>query len=231
MTKMHQGNLLIDFYTHRNAIGYLGFVLIAGVILFDKIIPLSSSDPDFVRGSISAYYHSAGGVLFAGVLSVIGLALIAYKGFEGDWKYTFSAGVCALGIALFPTKPDNAIFAENFGLPTSQITSIIHGSFAVTFFVLIWIIMRYRFTLSNKPKNNKKYRLLSSVMMFATLIALFFSLIPLLFIETKAVIESWKLVFWVEVVGIVCFSLAWLTKGRAILPLIGSLYTDESSTK
>jgi hypothetical protein len=230
-------NILIDYQTHRKAIGYLGLILIIRVVLLDHLIPLTSSGTDILRGSISAYYHSAGGFLFVGILFIIGLALMAYKGFKGDFKYTFSAGICALGIAIFPTYPANKIVAVNFGIPSTSdfwpmlfnnpLSQTIHAIFAITFFVLLWIIMNFRFTLSNRPKNNRKYRILSGIMLASSVAAVILFFVEINSEDAKQILENYKVVFWVEVIGIFCFSLAWLTKGRAIIPIIGQLYKDE----
>ena len=236
-----------DYNRHRTIIGYLGIVLIVGVVLLDVLFSMASSSigPDFafLKGSISAYYHSAGGVLFVAILAIIGVALLAYQGFDDDGRFTNYAGICALGIAVFPTYPSDGVVAQHFGLPSTTafwpdifdapLSSVLHGCFAISFFFLLWYIMRFRFTKSGRPKNNRKYRILSSVMLFSMGIPFVIFILEHLFKwpGVFGFIDKYNIIFWVEVVGILCFSAAWLTKGRAIVPVVGQLYTDEPSTK
>ncbi len=137
-----------DYNRHRTIIGYLGIVLIVGVVLLDVLFSMASSSigPDFafLKGSISAYYHSAGGVLFVAILAIIGVALLAYQGFDDDGRFTNYAGICALGIAVFPTYPSDGVVAQHFGLPSTTafwpdifdapLSSVLHGCFAISFF-------------------------------------------------------------------------------------------------
>ena len=56
--------------------------------------------------SISAYYYTSMRDVFVGVLAAIGVFLFCYRGPDKkDNFWTNVAGLCAVGIGLFPTEP------------------------------------------------------------------------------------------------------------------------------
>ena len=117
------------YFNLRVGIGVMALLLplllwIGGKVLFG--LPLQSS--------LSAYYHTDMGNVFVGVLFTIGTFLHLYKGypiktpFLSENRALDAAGICALGVALFPTDcPDGATC-------TGFTWGAVHGTFAVLVF-------------------------------------------------------------------------------------------------
>lgn len=107
----------------RTLIGIVGvalpFVLVLGDAWYFDATP-------FWRGSLSAYYFSPLRDVFVGSLSAIAVFLITYKVVEATLDNTLSvvAGLAAVVVAVFPTKPgdEQAItrFQERVGVDLSQ---------------------------------------------------------------------------------------------------------------
>ena len=98
----HKGILYIRSYLLiRTLIGLIGVALPTALLLGDSALP---GDP-FLRGSLSAYYHSGVRDVFVGSLCAIGVFLIAYRAFEKNLDNLLStlAGIGAILVAVFPT--------------------------------------------------------------------------------------------------------------------------------
>ncbi len=98
----------------RKGIGIIGvalpFVLIIGAIILDHHLELSYS--------LSAYYYSVMGSVFVGSLWAIGIFLICYQYDHLDNIVSNIAGICVIGVSLFPTTRD--------GVTATQQQAIIH---------------------------------------------------------------------------------------------------------
>ena len=93
--------LVISFLALRNLIGISGMLLPIVLTLFT---PRAEQDK-VMEHSISEYYYTKNGDLFVVFLSVIGVFLLTYKGYDRFWERTLTlvAGLCGIGIAFFPT--------------------------------------------------------------------------------------------------------------------------------
>ena len=93
--------LVISFLALRNLIGISGMLLPIVLTLFT---PKGEQDK-VMEHSISEYYYTKNGDLFVVLLSVIGVFLLTYKGYDRFWERTLTlvAGFCGIGIAFFPT--------------------------------------------------------------------------------------------------------------------------------
>jgi hypothetical protein len=79
------------------------------VLAVGKIV---SSTPG-LESSISNYYYTDMRNVFVGSICVIGLFLAACRGYDRhDAIAGTFAGICAIGLALFPTLPDAAELAR-----------------------------------------------------------------------------------------------------------------------
>ena len=91
----------------RVVVGFLGVLLPTLLFALDGLFLDGSA---VVRGSLSAYYHSAARDLFVGVLCVTGFLLITYMAAQrSTWDFWLSslAGIAAVGVAFLPTsRPD-----------------------------------------------------------------------------------------------------------------------------
>src|SRR3954452_21225836 len=99
-----EGRYVRAFLWLRSLVGVLGIALPLIVILIDRF---AYSERPFPRGSISVYYYSGVRDLFVAIMASTGVFFIAYKLTEKTLENTLSivAGVSAILIPLFPTKP------------------------------------------------------------------------------------------------------------------------------
>ncbi len=117
-------SMVFSYLQLRKSIGLLGcalpFVLALGAIAFFQT---------GLQSSISSYYHTGMQDVFVGILCVIGLFLLSYKGYERkDAVAGNIASICAVGTALFPTATDEAVWGATAQFPR------IHLVFATLFF-------------------------------------------------------------------------------------------------
>lgn len=208
---------LIHYLALRRAVGILGaslpFVLpLGGLLLFQTGL----------QSSISAYYHTGMGDYFVGTLFAIGMFLFSYKGYAGSNDDLFSNVGClsAIGLALFPTTPDNP--ASDFAVTIGYV-HLVFG--ALFFFSLIWFSLKL-FTLTHpdramnagKVNRNRVYRVCGYTMILCMVLIVIFYLLPA---EVKVSIGTVHPVFWLEAVAIVAFGVSWLTKGRVLRMVTG----------
>ena len=211
MNQEPDNRLVVSYLTLRKAIGYLAVALPFVLYFGGKLLYAHG-----MQNSISSYYHTEMRDVFVGVLCSIGVFMVAYKGHErkddiaGDLACLF-----AVGVAFFPTTPDNPAHHE-------KLIAIFHTVFASLFFLTLSYFSLYLFrkTDPNKPptqqklNRNKVYRVCGYTMLGAL------ALIPLLGLlpnGAAAAIKKINPIFWLELIAIEAFGVSWMTKGEAIL--------------
>jgi len=211
MDKESENRLVVSHLTLRKAIGYLGIALPLVLFFGGKLLFALG-----MQSSISSYYHTAMRDVFVGILCSIGVFMAAYRGYErkddiaGDLACLF-----AVGVAFFPTTPDNPTHHE-------KLIGTLHLIFTALFFLTLSYFSLYLFrkTDPNKPptrrklKRNKIYRVCGYTMLGALALILLLGLLPN---GAAAAIKKINPVFWLEVVAIEAFGVSWMTKGEAIL--------------
>ncbi|MEI9810928.1 MAG: hypothetical protein WDO16_25300 [Bacteroidota bacterium] len=145
--------------TLRNLIGFGGMLLPFVLMIFTK-----EANDAFVEPSISDYYYTKNGDILVVLLSVLGVFLFTYKGY--NWKekaLTTLAAICGLGVAFSPTvskddlttkdileiDPNSVHTAINFG-GNAQ-----HLAFATIFFIALAIIALKYFPKSDAVSKRK----------------------------------------------------------------------------
>ncbi len=200
-----QGHITGTYASLRIGVGVLGAAL---PILLGLGGWFGDGEP--LRSSLSAYYYSPTmGDTFVGTLVAVGVILFLYKGFSvsEDWALNF-AGVFAVGVALVPTHPPDALVRA----------ATWHGIFAISFFACIayTCIFRASDTLSlirdtaRARRLRWVYRLLGAAMIIAPLFA---ALLAFLF---RGASQPSRLVLFVEAAGVWVFATYWLTKSREL---------------
>jgi hypothetical protein len=198
-----------NYYELRRAIGWLGFSLPFVVALGGKLAFGTT-----LQDTISDYYYTGMRDVFVGLLTAIAVFLYCYIGYDRiDNFFTNLAGLSALGVAFFPTDPENS--------PWTTVGRIHFGSAAV-FFVTLAIISLWLFRKSGRihPTAIKKKRNTAYLVCGLTIL-LCMGLI--LAWKAKQNDDGWKSlgdykpVFWLESLAIWAFALSWLIKGQAIL--------------
>jgi hypothetical protein len=168
-----------------------------------------------LQDSMSAYYWALGPgveyppmrIWFVGILFIVGAFLYLYKGFTPLENYALNgAGVCALGVALFPM----------FWGPRPSSSFSLHGTFAVVLFLCIAYVslIRAKDTLvliadeTLKARYRRWYWILGISMVASPLTA---------FVANTVVIGSTdQYVFFIETAGIYAFAAYWYLKSREL---------------
>lgn len=210
----------------RAIVGILGIALPLALIVGEAFFLDGTVQ---VRGSISAYYHTAMRDIFVAGLCVTGFLLMTYmSGQTRTWDFRLSlvAGVAVLGVALFPTgRPDLSPDAVACGATTSApagcsaiqqrlgetFVAGIHFTSAVVFIVSLGVLAfffasrEYRF-----DKNVGLARLLRGCG-----VAIF---VAIAWVAVGGLLDAtmWGLtpLYVGEVVSVWAFGVAWLVKGR-----------------
>ncbi|MCX6318643.1 MAG: hypothetical protein NTW29_15220 [Bacteroidetes bacterium] len=209
---------LISFNTLRKSVGWLGISLPAAMLTGN----LLWGNCYFIQDSNSHYYYTITGNLFVGILCAVAMFLISYKGYPDDKSdniLTTLAGICAIGIAFFPTNNNSADACSIIDLPLSKARNLTHYGFAASFFILLAIISYFKFTRSkgimthSKHMRNKVYRYCGVLIIF------FIALIAIygIFNKQLSAIDKFKPVFWLEWFALIAFGFSWLVKGELIM--------------
>ena len=130
-----ENDLVFSYLTLRNLIGISGMLLPFALLLFTTRTPGSR----FIGFSISDYYYTNTGDLLVVLLSILGVFLFTYNGY--DWLeriITILSAICAIGIAFSPTGINcpgggsnclNEASIHTFKYNLKDIRSVMHFSF------------------------------------------------------------------------------------------------------
>jgi hypothetical protein len=137
---------------------------------------------------------------FVGILFVVGLFLLLYRGFSDLEDYVLdAAGVLAVGVAIFPMVATS-----------ERVTFSMHGFCAIAFFFCIAFVClfcaRDTLPLVRDQKRRSYLRKLYSLVgisMIASMIAAYL---------LNTVIKSTHRIFWVEACGVLSFGAYWWVK-------------------
>ena len=175
-----------------------------------------------VQPSISDYYYTNFRELFTGTLCAVSLFLIRYVGYKDHvfWKndnlMTNIAGVMALGVALFPTQPDDY---------TRKIYTIIplpydwlgwlHYGFAAVFFIILANMSINVFTIGQQKNKNIPLSIVNENNIYRTCgYTIYACLVCIPIFAYYKLITNSTLLF--ETIALNAFGIAWLIKGRAL---------------
>ena len=223
--KEQENELVLSYTTMRNLIGFGGMLLPFVLMFFTK-----EANNGFVEPSISDYYYTKNGDILVVLLSVLGVFLITYTGYNWkEWALTTLAAICALGVAFSPTgsrleidEKSTSIHTEiNFG------GHLIHFLFAGVFFIALAIVTLKYFPRSDRPasgksdgkttpkeKRNVVYRVCGWTMIGCVGSLLIYFLLS----ELNMFKANFPVVFVLETIAIEAFGISWLTKGETLLP-------------
>jgi hypothetical protein len=213
ITNERQQPEVISYMTTRRAIGLLGMMLPVALLLGGMALGYDTMMP-----SMSHYYYTYMVTIFTGTLCAVGLFLFTYKGFgQLDDMATNFAGICAFGIALFPTGAlpealkQNSIYRTDIHFPNDTI----HYIFAAAFFVTLALVSIFLFTQSSEKNptrekiiRNRIYRTCGVLML------LFVALVPIT--AKMEALSKYNTTFWLEMLSLWAFGFSWLTKGNLI---------------
>src|SRR5215510_15019036 len=171
---------IISYYKLRKAIGWLGLLMPIIVRWGAKLLEKIPS-----HDSISAYYYTSMRDVFVGVLAEIGVFLFCYRGPDKqDNILTNIAGLCAIGIGLFPTEPIyHPLISARFATSSAECYSNhgplgFHIYIVAAFFLIISYLTIFRFPKLSAPymtkqkKSRNKIYVACGIVMVVMLIAI-----------------------------------------------------------
>jgi len=226
--KESDNELVISFLALRNLIGISGMLLPIVLTLFT---PKGEQDK-VMEHSISEYYYTKNGDLFVVLLSVIGVFLLTYKGYDRFWERTLTlvAGFCGIGVAFFPTATTmgNSFSIHKVRKEVPEFFGLVqwHFIFAALFFIslaLISLIYFRKKDINNvylidgrKKKQKEKRNLVYMICGWTMLISI--ALMILYFVIDPPSLRNMPVVFALETVAVEAFGISWITKGQTLWP-------------
>ena len=209
-------NIVISYKTLRTLIGILGillpFICMLGGWWFAK---------ETVQSSISLYYYTNMRDFLVGLLFVVSLFLITYKGtLVIDLVVSTLIGICGLGVSIFPCYIEQCCL---HGVGIFQLypkdSNIIHLTCAVLFFLLLALNSIFLFT--RKQPNETPEKLVRNKIYITCgiviLICLLGLVISMAFLSPQQR-ESSRIFLILETIALFAFGTSWLVKGQTIIP-------------
>jgi hypothetical protein len=202
---------------HRQLIGYLGLLLPVVLYLLAGLRLTTGLQPWKLLGSVSAYYYTGAVGVFIGVLFALSLFLFSYRGYEGDRIDRIIgkiAGIAALGVPLFPTKPPLVSLAPGWWIPIMHTLHLISAIVLFGSFILfaVWLFRQSRIPrFRDRPPEKRARDTVCLVCGIAMILGMIWAAIAS-FLGTS--------IFWPETVAIEGFAVSWLAKGEAHLSIV-----------
>ncbi|MCU0237140.1 MAG: hypothetical protein MUC72_08675 [Acidobacteria bacterium] len=210
-------SIILSYMSLRNLIGVLGIMLplicILGGIIFSGLP---------CQHSISFYYHTNMRDFFIGILLVVSVFLITYKGYRTiDNIVTWVIGIAGIAVAFFPVPGPGGDSLPVGLLQTSPLLSnMIHVSAAAVFFILLALNSLFLFTLSRHkmiPPGSKKCKRNRIYVTCGVIILASLAMFVILYLTLGSErFEKGNVVLVLESVMLGAFGVSWLTKGEML---------------
>ena len=206
-------NIVLSYIKLRSLIGILGillpFICILGGWLFSK---------ESVQSSISLYYYTNMRDFLVGLLFVVSLFLITYKGtMVIDNIVTTITGVVGMGVAIFPCFTEQCC---PHGVGIFQLypvdSNVIHLTCASTFFLLLALNSIFLFT--REPENSRKENVTYITCGIVILVCLLGLVLSMAFLSPEQRASS-RVILIFETIALLAFGISWLVKGQDIKPV------------
>ena len=212
---------VLSYYTMRKAVGLIAvtlpIALALGSILSGLLGPAHALPHPLFQRSISDYYYTPMRDLYVGSLCAIAAFLACSRGYDLRDEITgYLAGVCAVGVACFPSFNPRSIRYTQLDFAFG----VIHTAFAALMYLTLAYICIFLFrksspqkTFTRRKQDRNRIYVVSGVIMVACMIAMV-SLTMLTTIERR---HPSHLLFWCESLALCAFGIAWLTKGEGFM--------------
>jgi len=204
---------IISYLAMRRMIGILGvalpIVLVIGGFIQDEIA---------IQPSISGYYYTNMRDFFIGMLCIVSIFLMSYKGYEKVDNFVGNlSGLFALGMVLFPTEMCNGYNSKvGIFLLDDDVSGYIHLVFGFMFFLTLSYNSIFLFTKRQpghfnaaKRRRNFVYRLCGIIMITATILITIYTL----FLRNTILDKIYPVLIF-ESVALLAFGVSWLIKGN-----------------
>ncbi|MBN1397269.1 MAG: DUF998 domain-containing protein [Bacteroidetes bacterium] len=208
-------SFIVSFLTMRRLIGVLGISLPIIVVIGGFL-----QSGSVLQGSISGYYYTNMRDFFVGLLCVVSLFLMSYRGYEEiDDLIGNLSGIFALGVVVFPTSMycDQVVKVGIF-LLDDNISEYIHLTFGALFFFSLSFNSIFLFTRRHpgvlgreKRRRNLIYRLCGIVMILSILCIA----ICTLFLRDTYISKFYPVLIF-ESIALFAFGISWLVKGHTL---------------
>lgn len=215
-----------------HATAYEFLMLITGLLAFSIPIMVVLLDlDDSFRSSISAYYYGSGRTYFVASIGGLSVFLLSYQypsrpNWIWDRRLAIVASIAAAAVALFPTAP-----SENAS-DRQELFGVVHLTGAAVLFICLGLFAGFHFTktgASSDPKNaseavrhffvesaspdGSNTAKLRRNRIYRTMGWVIFTCIVMIIID---VIADLGLFFWLEVIAVEAFAVAWLVKSQRL---------------
>lgn len=220
--------LVFSYMTLRNLIGFSGMLLPLILIITTN----RGLNDRIVEPSISDYYYTSNGDVVVVLLSILGVFLFTYKGYNKKENIlTILAAICSIGVAFSPTvtkygRSSFSVHTTNDAVPTIFGLEL-HLIYAAVFFItlalisLIYFPRSYNPALNNrmdidsaKGKRNIVFKVCGWIMLICVmLLAVYFMSDTIQFY-----LGNIPVIFILETIAIEAFGISWITKGETLWP-------------
>jgi hypothetical protein len=201
--------LAVSYLFLRRAIGLIGSLLPIALALGYAL----STGHWRLLASMSSYYYSDMRNVFVGSLCAVGVFLICYRYRHWDDVFATIGGVCAIGVAVCPTRPADATrLAATVG--------VLHVVFAALFLVNMALMCWFLFTLTDRPAGQRTAAKNARNLLYrvcAVLVVAFTALAGLSSFVSQSFGDRVHPLFWCEALATFAFGLAWFVKGETLL--------------
>lgn len=218
--------LILSYQALQQLLGWFGLALPVLLLIY------ASFAAQGLQPSVSDFYYTAMGDVLVGILAAIGVFLLCYRGYDklpGQWlsdrQVSFTAGIAALGVALFPVHrlgqpPCNLSDATCITFGWSVHPDWFHYGSAAVFFACLALFCLVLFTRGDRTpegriiwtKRNIFYTSCGGLILLSML-----AMAPYVMgnEQTRALLASFHYLFWWETLAVLAFAASWLRKGKA----------------
>ena len=205
---VRERSLVLSYLGLRKSVGVIG-VLLPIVLAVGKMVV----DGPGLLGSLSAYYYSGMRDVWVGSLCALGVFLLSYRYARQDDIASDLAGICAIGVALFPTAPVGATAQQ-------RLIGQVHEVVAVGLLLMMayFALVLFRKTDPHKPPTRQKRQRNRVYLICGLIILACLVLLGLLqFQPVPASLQALHPAFWLQSLAVWAFGLAWFVKGETLL--------------
>lgn len=168
-----------------------------------------------VESSISNYYYTGMRNLFIGSLCAIAMFMLCCRGYDvKDEIAGILSSLFALGVAFFPTSPDEGATKLQHQIGT------VHYIFAALLFSILgyFCLVLFKMTAKNKRLTRKKLQRnrVYTACGYVIIASILLIVVSKVF-NISHLIGNIGPVFFFETTALIAFGIAWLTKGETFL--------------
>ena len=202
--------IVLSYLALRKAVGAVALGL-----PFVLAIPWWILRDHMIQTSISGYYYTGMRNLFVGSLCAIAMFMLCCRGY--DWQDELAgifSAICALGVAFFPTAPDDGATQHQHQI------GFVHYTFAALLFLTLayFCLVLFKMSAENKIVTQKKtQRNLVYTVCGCVILASILLIVVLKFLKVEYLFGSLGSVFCFETTALLAFGTAWLIKGETFL--------------